>query len=330
MRSYPGHTVSLQLFAANVITLVYVESNKLTLLRRLRLPEVKEIADPLLERCTFPSEGSHLDCAVSGGPDSVALLILAVHAGCRVTAIHVDHGIREGSENEAGLVRDIAHALGAEFKAMSVQIGSGPNLEARAREARFSVLPPGVATGHTMDDQAETVMIALLRGSGMDGIAAMRSGIRHPLLNVRRSETVKLCNMLGITTFDDPTNMSDSFQRNRVRHHLIPLCCDIAGRDVVPLLARHAQLMAEESQLLDELSMSVDPTDVKSIRSADRVLARRAIRRWLRSGDKGYPPDQAGVERVLAVANGLFKGTDVIPGIHVSRSKGILSKSDIE
>jgi tRNA(Ile)-lysidine synthase len=178
-----------------------------------------------------------------------------------------------------------------------------------------------------MDDQAETVIIALLRGSGMDGTAAMRPGNEHPLLSVRRSETVKLCSMLEVPTFDDPTNSSDLFQRNRVRHHLIPLCCDIAGRDVVPLLARHAQLMAEESQFLDELSMPVDPTDVKSIRSAGRVLARRAIRRWLRSGNHGYPPDQAGVERVLAVANGLFKGTDVVPGIHISRSKGILAKS---
>lgn len=295
-------------------------------MQRLSMPEIKEFADSLLERCTLPPAGSSLDCAVSGGPDSVALLVLAVHAGCRATAIHVDHGLREGSDREVELVSDIANSLGARFKSMSVQIDVGPNLEARAREARFNVLPPGTATGHTMDDQAETVIIALLRGSGMDGVAAMKPSIRHPLLRVRRSDTVKLCNMLGISTFDDPTNSSDLFQRNRIRHHLIPLCCDIAGRDVVPLLARHAQLMTEESQFLDDLSMSVDPTDVKSIRSAGKVLARRAIRRWLRSGDQGYPPDQAGVERVLEVAYGFSKGTDVVPGIHVSRSRGVLSK----
>src|ERR1700689_532054 len=113
----------------------------------------------LTARCTFPAAGNTLSCAVSGGADSLALLVLAVWAGCDVTAVHVDHGLRPGSAAEAEIVRDAAASLGAGFSALQVEVGHGPNIEARARAARRKVLPPGTATGHTMDDQAETVLL---------------------------------------------------------------------------------------------------------------------------------------------------------------------------
>ncbi|HTZ09062.1 MAG TPA: ATP-binding protein, partial [Acidimicrobiales bacterium] len=107
----------------------------------------------LLGRCTFPRPGTPCTCAVSGGADSLALLVLAVAAGCRVTAVHVDHGLRPGSASEAGVVGEAAAALGAGFRSVRVEVAPGPNLEARARAARLEALPPGAATGHTMDDQ---------------------------------------------------------------------------------------------------------------------------------------------------------------------------------
>ncbi|MHB8263895.1 MAG: tRNA lysidine(34) synthetase TilS [Acidimicrobiales bacterium] len=289
--------------------------------------EVQVYASFLLERCTMPTAGSPVSCAVSGGPDSVALMILAVHAGCEVTAIHVDHGMREGSEREAGIVAGIASRFGTGFEAVQVYVAPGANLEARAREARMKALPAEVSTGHTMDDQAETVLISLLRGSGMDGLSAMKPGRRHPILNLRRAETVRLCQMLKVETVDDPSNAGNQFLRNKVRHLLIPLCCEIAGRDVAPLLAREASLAWEESAFLGRLAKDIDPCDVDALNSAGKVLARRAIREWLRSGEHCYPPDLAGVERVLSVAAGSCKGTDVVPGIHVSRSKGVLKKT---
>jgi tRNA(Ile)-lysidine synthase len=131
--------------------------------------------DALLTRCDFPPRGTAVTCAVSGGTDSLALLALASAAGCRVLAVHVDHSLREGSEGEAAVVAAAAQRFGADFRAERVTVDPGPNLEARARAARYSVLPPDVLTGHTADDQAETVLLNLLRGA--DPSAAAR---RHP------------------------------------------------------------------------------------------------------------------------------------------------------
>src|SRR5205085_8899120 len=128
---------------------------------------VESLTAALLGRCVFPGAGTVVTCAVSGGADSLALLVLAVGAGCEVTAVHVDHGLREGSAAEADLVRAAAARFGAGFVAERVMVAPGANLEARARAARYGVLPADVLTGHTADDQAETVLLNLLRGAGL-------------------------------------------------------------------------------------------------------------------------------------------------------------------
>jgi tRNA(Ile)-lysidine synthase len=284
--------------------------------------------DELLESCTFPSPGSPLTCAVSGGPDSLALLALALASGCDVTAVHVDHGLRPGSAAEGDVVADAAARLGARFRGLRVDVGAGPNLEARARAARLAVLPPGSATGHTMDDQAETVLVNLLRGAGLDGLAGMRPGPGHPLLDIRRWQTHALCARLGLEPVDDPSNADRRFVRNRVRHELLPLACAIAGRDLVPVLARQAALLADEAGLLDELAEGIDPADAEALTAAPAALARRATRRWLR-GAAPHPPDLAAVERVLAVARGLVRATDVAPGVRIRRAQGSLSSEPV-
>ena len=177
----------------------------------------------LLSRCTFPLPSSAVDCAVSGGTDSVALMVLACAANLNVTAWHVDHGLRENSHTEAALVAQLATQLGAQFESRTVTVEQGANTEARAREARYSVLPPGVMTGHTADDQAETILINLLRGSGTRGLAGMQPTAQRPLLHIRRSETQALCNELGLVVFHDPSNNDERFQRNRIRHEVLPL-----------------------------------------------------------------------------------------------------------
>jgi len=249
---------------------------------------------------------------VSGGADSMALLVLAVAAGCRVTAVHVDHGLRPGSGAEAGAVEKVAVRIGAAFCSERVGVEPGPNLEARARAARFSVLPPDVLTGHTADDQAETVLLNLLRGAALDGLAGMGPG-RHPLLRLRRAETRALCGAEGIEPFEDPSNDDLSRRRNRVRHELVPLLCEIAERDVGGLLARQADLLRDDAELLVALASALDPTDA------------RAIRSWLVNG---YRPDSATVERVLDVARGRSRATDVGGGRRVARSGGRLYLSD--
>jgi tRNA(Ile)-lysidine synthase len=272
----------------------------------------------LLARCTFPGPGAPVVCAVSGGADSTALAALAVAAGNRISIVHVDHGLRHGSATEFDVVRATAQRLRVPATSVRVHIEPGPNLEARARAARYAALPPDVLTGHTADDQAETVLINMLRGAGADGLAAMRPGPRRPLLSLRRHETEQLCAALGLVTVEDPSNRDRRFLRNKVRHDLLPQLATIAGRDLVPILTRQADLLRDEADLLDELAATLDPTDAKALGAAPLPLARRAIRRWL--GGNGHPPDAATVQRVLDVAAGQAEATDVGAGRRVTRS----------
>jgi tRNA(Ile)-lysidine synthase len=284
-------------------------------------PDAAAIPD-LLARCTFPAPRTRVTCAVSGGADSSALLVLAVAAGCSVDAVHVDHGLRDDSAAEADVVRDLAARLGAEFRSVAVEIAPGPNMEARAREARRSVLPPDAMTGHTADDQSETLLINLLRGSAATGLAAMRPGRRHPILGLRRRETVGLCAALGIGVVEDPMNADRRFLRTRVRHDLLPALTVAADRDLVPVLCRQADLLRDDDDLLETLADAVDPTDAPALTAAPAPLARRAVRRWLASVDRtGYRPDAAAVRRVLDVAAGRAVACELPGGVRVSRHR---------
>lgn len=275
----------------------------------------------LLARCRFPAPDTPVTCAVSGGPDSTALMVLAVAAGCRVRAVHVDHGLRSGSATEADLVRASAARLDAAVivDAVSAPVEPGPNLEARARAARYAVLPDDVLTGHTLDDQAETVLLALIRGAGLDGLAGMRPR-GHPLLGLRRHETVELCRRLDLEVVVDQTNDDPAHRRNRIRHEVLPLLDEVADRDVAPVLARQAELLRDEADQLDALAAEVDPTDVAALRAAPVAVARRALRRWLRTGP---PPSSADIARVLDVAHGRVRATQV-GGRKITRSGGRL------
>jgi tRNA(Ile)-lysidine synthase len=283
------------------------------------MPGRQDGARGLLARCPFPPAGTEVGCAFSGGADSAALVALATTAGCRVTAFHVDHGLRPESAAEAAQAKDIAAALGIEFHLLVADVPDGPNLEARARAARYALLPPGVLTGHTADDRAETILINLLRGSGLDGLAAMSPDPSRPLLALRRSETRQLCHDLGLTPVTDPSNSDPRFVRNRVRHELLPLMADIAGRDVVPILLRGVDLAHDDVAWLDEAATAIDPTDARQLTAAPVVLARRAVRRWLRT--EGYAPDAATVHRVLAVAAGDHVACEIAGGKRVQRSR---------
>jgi tRNA(Ile)-lysidine synthase len=291
-------------------------------------PDSPPPAEALLARCRFPAPGTAVACAVSGGADSLALLVLARAAGCEVTAIHVDHGLRPASAREADVVAAAAQRFGAGFEARTASVTVGPNLEARARAARYGVLPPGALTGHTADDQAETVLLNLLRGAGLEGLRGIRDDGRRPLLGLRRAETHALCAKLGLEPVADPTNNDPTYRRNRVRHELLPVLDEIAARDIVPVLARQAALLGADADLIADLASAVDPTDAAVVAAAPVAVARAAIRGWLRAGPEQHPPDAATVERVLAVARGEAKGTDVGGGRRVERHAGRLALSN--
>jgi tRNA(Ile)-lysidine synthase len=235
--------------------------------------------------------------------------------------------MRENSHTEAELVAQLASQLGSQFESRTVTVEQGTNTEARAREARYSVLPSGVLTGHTADDQAETILINLLRGSGTRGLAGMQPTSQRPLLQLRRNETVALCKALGIAVFNDPSNDDERFQRNRIRHEVLPLLESLAKRDLVPVLTRQADLLRDDDDLLNELAGALDPTDAVALAHAPIALSRRAIRSWLTNP---LVPDSATVERVLEVARGNTLACDIGLGRQVRRSQQRLRITEAE
>lgn len=293
--------------------------------RRLIDPAVPPLA-PLLERCTFAPLGTTVTCAVSGGADSLALLVLAVAAGLEVTAVHVDHGLRPGSDREADAVAAAAERFGAAFRTEQVDVAPGSNLEARARQARYGVLPEDVLTGHTADDQAETMLLNLLRGAGPTGLAAMRAGHRRPILALRRFETEALCADLDLDPFVDPSNVDARFRRNRVRHELLPLLADLSDRDPVPILARQADLFADIDGLVADLAAIVDPTSTAELAAVRPVVAGAALRSWLLAEGvgRGHPVDGATVARLLDVVHHRATAAEVTGGWRVARRQGRL------
>ncbi|MGI8794589.1 MAG: tRNA lysidine(34) synthetase TilS [Acidimicrobiales bacterium] len=293
-------------------------------------PKVNDWARALLGRCSFPAPGTAVSCAVSGGPDSFALLVLACAAELEVTAVHVDHQLRLESAAEGDVVAAAASRFGANVVRHTVSVEPGPNLEARARSARQQVLPPGSMTGHTADDQAETVLLNLLRGSGTDGLAGIRPGPTKPLLAVRRADTHRLCAEVGLSPVVDPSNADPVHRRNRVRHELLPLLDTIGDRDVVAVLARQAELIRADADLLARPASDLDPTDAKALAAAPLPFARRAIRRWVAAQTGGYPPDSAAVDRIIAVARGDHEACEISPGWRIRRSAQRLEMLPVE
>jgi tRNA(Ile)-lysidine synthase len=291
------------------------------------------LTQALLDRCSFDDQARSYDLACSGGADSTALAVLAVATGKSVTLHHVDHGLRPTSGDDVKLVERLAVHLGCLFKSYDVVVGAGPNLEARARKARFSVLPEGVITGHHMDDQAETLLLNLMRGSGARGLAAMRPGPSKPLLDLRKSELEALCEAYGLRVACDETNQDRSLRRNAIRADLLPMMAALSERDLVPVLARVARLARSDDDALEQLSMSLigDPTVVADLVSAPEALRRRAIRRLIRDAGAGIlAPSEAEVERIEAVVMGSVVAAQIEGALEIRRSKGVLNLKVIE
>ncbi len=289
---------------------------------RARLRGLEAVAPPVVVGC-------------SGGADSTALLAVAVDVDLDPIAVHVDHGLRPDGDAEAAHVAAVAARLGARFEARRVRVPPGANLEARARDERYEALEAVqselggdvVLVGHTLDDQAETVLLNLLRGSGSAGLAGMpvrRGRIVRPLLGIRHAETIALCAELGITPLHDPSNDDTSFRRAWVRHELLPLLDRGAARDMAPVLARQADVLRAESEFLDELARNEWPTEAGAT-SCDLArlhapVARRAVRCWL-----GQPPPSFDeVEAVLAIARGEGVAADLAGGRRVVVRRGVM------
>jgi tRNA(Ile)-lysidine synthase len=274
--------------------------------------------------------------ACSGGPDSLALLALAVAVDLAPVAVYVDHGLRDDSTDDGRIVARAAEQLGVQSRTIAVHLDSGPNLEARARDARYAALERArveagasvVLVGHTADDQAETVLLNLLRGSarrGLGGMAVRRDSLVRPLLGLRRADTEAVCTALALTPARDAMNDDPSFRRVWIRNEVLPALAAGAGRDLVPVLARQAEVLRADSDYLDELARAAwppvpDRAPAAALARLPLPLARRAVRQWLGAP----PPSLAEVERVLQVARGEVRATELVGGRRVERRAGEL------
>jgi tRNA(Ile)-lysidine synthase len=301
-------------------------------------PTAADLA-PFTERlCGLDDVDAPVVVACSGGPDSLALLALATAAGLAPIAVYVDHGLRVASVDDARVVAHAAAQLGVASRSVAVHVEPGPNLEARARDARYDALErvrtevgaEVVLVGHTVDDQAETVLLHLLRGSasrGLGGMAVRRDTVVRPLLGLRRSDTEAVCAALGFTPARDAMNDDAAFRRVWIRAEVLPALSAGAGRDLVPVLARQAEVLRADSDYLDELARAAwppapDRAPAAALARLPLPLARRAIRHWLGAP----PPSFAEVERVLQVARGHIRATELAGGRRVERHAGELTR----
>ncbi len=228
-----------------------------------------------LPRIPARVEGIEAFVGVSGGPDSLALALAtgfeAPRAGRRIGAVVVDHGLQEGSDAVAQLAASAASAAGlAPVLVRRVVVGADGGPEAAARIARRSAFDAVLAetgatrilTAHTLDDQAETVLLGLARGSGPDSIAGMRVDAPpylRPLLGVRRSATVAVCAEAGVRPWSDPHNTDRRFTRVRLRLDALPALETAAGPGVAEALARTAAQLQEDAAALDALADELAP-----------------------------------------------------------------------
>lgn len=256
--------------------------------------------------------------AVSGGADSMALLHACafLHRRGEVVAhaVTVDHGLQPGSAEVAARVAASAQSWGVPAEVAVVDVAPGvEGIEAAARTARYTALETArdahgadwILTGHTRDDQAETVLLGLLRGSGTRSLAGMavRSGrVLRPLLDIGRATTEAACAAQHIEVWDDPMNADASFARVRVRSLLGSLETDL-GQPITDNLARTAALCRADADFLDACAAGVegeyrgrDTVSIDRLGELDEAIATRVLRDWLIS--RGVPPQSFGAARI--------------------------------
>ncbi len=237
--------------------------------------------------------------ALSGGPDSLALTAAAVTVR-PTTALIVDHGLQPDSEVVARRARGVALDLGCTAAhVLRVKVGTAGGPEAAARAARYAALSTArgdapVLLAHTLDDQAETVLLGLGRGSGARSIAGMRPSDPpwyRPLLATRRSATHAACAELGLPVWVDPHNADPRYTRVRLRTEVLPLLEEVLGGGVAEALARTAAALREDVEALDllaerDLAAARTGRDltVAEIAGAMPAVRRRVLRFWLLGG----------------------------------------------
>lgn len=298
-----------------------------------------------LRDCPPPEEPALI--GVSGGRDSVMLLHLLAGRGHRLIVCHLDHGLRAESREEARFLEKVALGLGCEFVGKRENVAARAkrmkcSIETAAREARFAFFAKvarerGVRRlflAHHADDQVETFLFNLLRGSGAAGLAAMRASsmrgdleIVRPLLGVWREEIDAYIAEHGLEFCEDASNADPRHTRNRVRHEIVPMLTKSYGREVRGALLRSAEILREEDAFLSALpELTVADSlelSVKEMRALPLAIQRRVLLAWLRArgvAEVGFEE----VERVRSLLSGRVAKVNLPAGKHARRRAGKL------
>lgn len=298
-------------------------------------------------RASLPERGVVL-VALSGGPDSLALAAAtAFEAAGRAGAVIVDHGLQEGSAAVAAAAAAQARELGLDpVEVVRVTVGTDGGPEAAARAARYRALSEAatrlgasaVLLGHTLDDQAETVLLGLARGSGAASLQGMdsASGIYlRPLLGIRRSDTEQACVDAGLTPWNDPQNADPAFTRVRVRHTVLPLLEAELGPGIAEALARTAEQLREDSDALDHFAEEIveelaDIAEagislpVSALASNPAALRQRLIRLAVRAEFHISLSRAHTLEVARLVTDWHGQGPLDLPGLTVKREGGLI------
>ena len=246
-----------------------------------------------LRRYEMVSEGESVICALSGGADSVALLfglyLLKERFGFRLSAAHFNHHLRgEESHRDEAFVRTLCSRYEIPLYVGHAHVTPGEKgLEAAARDARyayFRTLPGKIATAHTADDNAETVLLHLVRGTGLKGlggIAPVSNGLIRPMLHITRAEVESFLQEYHLSWVTDSSNDTDDFLRNRLRHHVMPLLKQENPRLAENLTAMALSLRQDEA-VLCAMTESAGALTVSQLRQLPDSLRRRSLERFLK------------------------------------------------
>ena len=277
--------------------------------------------------------------AVSGGADSLALAAALGFERPGSYALVVDHALQDGSAEVAARAADQCRGLGLEARVLTAPAavppgGGSGGPEGAARALRYRLLDAAVADlglaavllGHTLDDQAETVLLGLARGAGARALAGMtdRPPYRRPLLGIDRATTGAACAEAGLTAWEDPHNDDPSYARVRVRNRVLPVLEVELGPGVAAALARTAALLREDADALDALTP--DTTDVAELAALPAALRTRALKRWAeRQCGSAVTTSHVAALRAL-VEDWRGQGAVALPGgVRVERRDGRLA-----
>ena len=235
--------------------------------------------------------GSRVVVGVSGGADSLALAAVTAFVADReayeLSAVIVDHQLQAGSASVAARAAEQLAGLKVTADVVVVDVGSAGGPEASARRARYDALErtsaDAILLGHTLDDQAETVLLGLGRGSGPRSIAGMSpvdGRLRRPFLSLRRAETEQICRAYDLEWWSDPHNSDPAYRRSRLRSEVMPLLEDVLGGGVAEALARTADQVRADNAYLDDIAAAVEsPLDVPTLAALPMALRSRVLRR---------------------------------------------------